>query len=84
MTNQIKNLSSSEVLNLAAQNEELFCPVCNALLVTIPEKVIEGGRPLGVSCPKDKEHFYIYGEDASRVQTMREEMRAFRENQNSK
>jgi hypothetical protein len=84
MTNQIKSLSSSEVLNLAAQNEKLFCPICNALLVTIPEKVAEGGRPLGVSCPMDKEHFFVYGEDAFRVQTMREEMRAFREKENNK
>lgn len=84
MTNQIENLSGSEVLNLAAQRKELFCPVCNALLVTIPENVVEGQRPLGVSCPTDKEHFFIYGEDASRVQTMREEMRAFRKQQNNK
>jgi len=77
MTNQINNLSGSEVLNLAAQKREMFCPVCSARLVTIPLDVAEGSRPLGVTCPNDKEHFFIYSEDASRVQEMRKRMKDF-------
>ena len=84
MKNQIEDLSDSEILSLAAQKKEMFCPVCNSQLVTIPESFAEGQRPLGLSCPKNKNHFLIYGEDASRVQTMRDEMRAFREQQKNK
>jgi hypothetical protein len=84
MTNQVDNLSGSEVLNLASQKKEMFCPICSVRLVTIPLEVAEGSRPLGVTCPNDKEHFFVYGEDASRVQEMRDRMKAFKKQQYEK
>ena len=51
MMQSIGELSGSEVLNLITNGEVLFCPVCNSALVTIPNTIQNGERPIGVACP---------------------------------
>ena len=72
----VNELPGHEVLNLLAKGEVLFCPVCNAKLITIPEKLEANKRPLGVVCPTDQKHYLVYGESPESMQEIRRQMRA--------
>jgi hypothetical protein len=76
MSISVNELPGHEVLNLLAKGEVLFCPVCNARLITIPQKLEANKRPLGVVCPTDQKHYLVYGESPESTQEIRKQMRA--------
>ena len=69
-------VSSIEALNLVRQGQKLQCPVCAAIIKTIPEKW-KIGLPLhGIECPNDQKHFMIHCEDEHAMKEMRARMKA--------
>lgn len=50
---------------------ELTCPVCDAVLYTIPEGIPRTRLPLGLFCPSNKAHVSFYGETASALESVR-------------
>jgi hypothetical protein len=70
-----KNMKVHEVLTLVAKGQVFNCPICESVMETIPSKVEEGKRAFGLFCPKNKHHYYIYAEDADRVNEVRRRMR---------
>ncbi len=69
-------VSSIEALKLVRQGQQLQCPVCAAIIKTVPEKW-EPGVPLhGIECPNDQKHFMIHCEDEHAMKEMRARMKA--------
>jgi len=50
---------------------ELTCPVCDAVLSTIPEGIPRTQMALGLFCPGNKAHVSFYGETASALESVR-------------
>lgn len=67
----LASLKGSAILDLAKEGHTLLCPVCGNQLVTIPEQLPLGARPLGVACPMSQRHYIFYAEPADRVQNVR-------------
>ena len=69
-------VSGTEALKLIRQGQQLQCPVCAAIIKTVPEKW-EPGMPLhGIECPNDQNHFMIHCEDEHAMKEMRARMKA--------
>lgn len=69
-------ISAAQALRMFEAGQHITCPVCEALLDSIPTGVISGtGRVSGLVCPVDNKHFLIYGEDAEVMKKAREGLR---------
>jgi len=70
----LASLKGTAILDLAKEGQILLCPVCESQLITIPEQLTFGERPLGVTCPISQRHYIFYAEPADRVQRIRRGM----------
>lgn len=69
-------ISAVQALRMYEAGQHLSCPVCKALLDTIPTGVAPGtGNISGLVCPVSNKHYLIYGEDADVMRKAREAMR---------
>jgi hypothetical protein len=77
MSSNIANqITSLEALELVRQGKRLLCPVCLAIIRTVPEKW-EPGIPLhGIECSIEPKHFMIHCEDEHAMKEMRARMKA--------
>lgn len=75
MAKNIEGLSFNEVWGLVIEGHQLLCPVCGAILVTFPENLEPGQRPLIVECSVSQQHFYIHAENGKRREKMLELLR---------
>lgn len=69
-------ISAVSALRMYEGGQYLSCPVCKALLDTIPSGVAPGsGNISGLVCPVSNKHYLIYGDDAEAMKKAREVMR---------
>lgn len=77
MTTKLANqFSGIEAIKIMQKGEKLSCPVCSAILKTVPENWEIGMPFYGIECPNDQHHFMIHCDDADRVLAMREHIKA--------
>ena len=69
-------VSAVQALRMFENGQHLSCPVCEAVLDSIPNGIVPGtGRISGLVCPVSNKHFLIYGEDADVMRKAREGLR---------
>jgi len=66
-----ENMAGLRGLALWQAGVELTCPVCDAVLCSIPEGIPRTQMPLGLFCPSNKAHVSLYGETASALESVR-------------
>ena len=69
-------LSSSSALELIRKGQQLQCPVCAAIIKTVPEKWKPGMQLHGIECPNDQKHYMIHCDDENAMKEMRARMKA--------
>lgn len=69
-------ISGVEALKLVRQGQQLQCPVCTAVIKTVPETWQLGMALYGIECPNDQRHFLIHCEDEHAMKEMRARMKA--------
>jgi hypothetical protein len=69
-------VSAVQALRFFEGGQHLSCPVCDALLDSIPAGIAPGtGHISGLVCPVSNKHYLIYGEDADVMKKAREGLR---------
>jgi hypothetical protein len=69
-------VSAVQALRMFEGGQYLSCPVCAAVLNSIPSGVIPGaGRISGLVCPISNKHYLVYGDDADAMKKAREGLR---------
>jgi hypothetical protein len=70
------HISGVEALKLIRDGTQLTCPVCTAILETVPREW-KLGMPLhGIQCPNSQSHFMIHCDEESAMKEMRRRMAA--------
>ena len=70
-------VSAVQALRMFEGGQHLSCPVCEAMLDSIPPGLAPGtGRISGLVCPVNDKHYLIYGHDAEVMKKVREGMRS--------
>ena len=66
-----KSMAGGTVFRLWQEGVNLECPVCGAVLSAIPEGLPRTALPLGLFCPRNKQHVYMYGESKEALDSVR-------------
>ena len=70
-----ERMSCNRALLLWQEGVDLECPVCGAKLTSIPEGAPRSELPLGLLCPENKQHVYLYGETRAALESVRSVIR---------
>lgn len=65
------SLVGAEPLRMYEAGLRVVCPVCSAMLQSIPAGVTPGHAISGLVCPTDQQHYLLYGESESAMKSMR-------------
>lgn len=68
-------VSGIDAVKLVQEGKKLQCPVCAAIIQTIPEKWMPGMPLHGIECPNGQNHFMIHCEDEHAMKEMRARMK---------
>jgi hypothetical protein len=74
---QADEVPVEEAFRLVGEGRSILCPVCRSQIIAIPATIAPGTIPLGLQCPTSQDHFLVLREAASRVQQIRDRIRAF-------
>jgi hypothetical protein len=77
-------VSGVEALKLIQQGRQLQCPICLAVIKTVPESWVAGMTLYGIECPNDQRHFMIHCEDGDAMKEMRARMKKRTDSRNLK
>jgi hypothetical protein len=69
-------VSVTEAVKLLGEGGDLLCPICGAIIKTLPERWVKGTPLHGIECPTDQRHFMVHFDDAATMREMRDRMRA--------
>lgn len=70
-----ETMAGARAFRLWQEGVELTCPVCGAELSMIPEGRPRTEMPLGLFCPENKQHVYVYGETRAALESVRSVIR---------
>lgn len=76
MSVNASSVSGADAIKLVQQGQQLLCPVCAAVLKTVPENWEQGKALHGIECPNNQQHFVIHCEDEHAMKNIRARMRA--------
>lgn len=68
-------MAGARALFLWKEGARLTCPVCSAELSAIPEGLPPSEMPLGLFCPENKQHVFVYGETSAALESVRSVIR---------
>jgi hypothetical protein len=78
-----RDVSGIQALRTFESGKNLNCPICNAVLASIPSDISPGtGHISGLVCPINNRHYLVYGEDAIVMKKAREILRSIAEGKN--
>lgn len=70
-----EKMAGARALRLWQEGVDLTCPVCGTELSMIPEGLSRTEMPLGLFCPENKQHVYVYGETRAALESVRSVIR---------
>lgn len=70
-----EKMAGTRALRLWQEGVDLTCPICGAELSMIPEGRPRTEMPLGLFCPENKQHVYVYGETRAALESVRSVIR---------
>lgn len=70
-----EKMAGARALRLWQEGIDLTCPICATQLAAIPKGSLRTEIPLGLFCPKNKQHVYFYGESKEALDSVRSVIR---------
>ena len=75
-----EKMAGARAFRLWQEGVDLKCPICGAELSVIPEGIPRTQMPLGLLCPENKQHVYVYGEPREALESVRSVIRGMTKN----